>query len=52
MFLEIDKQQSMLQNAYRRQPNPDFQEVNAIEFKLDKALESEEIYWKQRSREN
>lgn len=41
-----------LQEAYNEFLEVDFTKIHAIEFELDKLLEEEEIYWKQRSREN
>lgn len=52
VFREIDKQNALLQDAYQVSPNPDFSKISDIERSLDKAMTAEEIYWKQRSREN
>lgn len=52
MFKAVNEQKSLLQQAYLRQPYPIFHDIVGIEEKLNKALEEEEIYWKQRSREN
>lgn len=41
-----------LQEAYQNKLNIDFDSIHAIEFELDSLLEEEEIYWKQRSRED
>lgn len=52
MRREIAKLQESLQVLYRRPAPWDFDAIRDIEVKLDRALENEEIYWKQRSREN
>lgn len=49
---KIKKCKSALQDAYSEFPKVDFTKIHAIEFELDSLLEEEEIYWKQRSREN
>lgn len=48
----ILKFQSQLQDLYKQPPPWDFRLIKNIEDQLDQALENEEIYWKQRSREN
>lgn len=41
-----------LKETYENLSNIDFDSIHNIEFELEKLLEEEEIYWKQRSREN
>lgn len=48
----IEIYQRILQDLYSKQPPWDFDEIKKIEDHLDKALQDDEIYWKQRSREN
>lgn len=40
-----------LKNAYEATPNVNFDNIHSLEFKLEKLMEDEEIYWKQMSRE-
>lgn len=42
----------MLQDLYNRPPPWNFELIMNMEGRLDKALEDEEIYWRQRSRDN
>lgn len=49
---KIIKCKRALQDAYNCFPNVDFDEIHGIEFELESLLEEEEIYWRQRSRED
>lgn len=48
----IAKLKTTLQDLYKKHPPWDFTQIKKIESQLDKAMEEEEIYWKQRSSEN
>lgn len=43
---------NMLKEAYNNGFSVDFNLIHGYELELDKLLEEEEIYWKQRSRED
>lgn len=49
---KIKMNKQALKEAYDYFPEVDFNKIHAIEFELDKLLEEEEIYWRQRSQEN
>ncbi|MDO7987362.1 reverse transcriptase domain-containing protein, partial [Sweet potato little leaf phytoplasma] len=48
----IKECKSALKEAYKNIALIDFDSIHSIEFELDKLMEEEEIYWKQRSRED
>lgn len=52
MFKMVNDQKLLLQQAYNKKLFLLFHEVEGFKDKLNKAMEDEEIYWKQRTKEN
>lgn len=51
MFKDLKEHQRSLQMAYKSKPCPNFMDIERIEERIDQLMLKEELYWKQRSRE-